>query len=51
MDEAGGRGIPVRVDHLEPDEVQDLVGRIECEQGRLDVLVNDVWGSEHLIPF
>ena len=33
----------------EPDEVQDLVGRIEGEQGRLDVLVNDVWGSEHLM--
>jgi NAD(P)-dependent dehydrogenase (short-subunit alcohol dehydrogenase family) len=48
VDEAGGRGISVRVDHLEPDRVRALVGRIEDEQGRLDVLVNDVWGGEHL---
>jgi NAD(P)-dependent dehydrogenase (short-subunit alcohol dehydrogenase family) len=48
VDDAGGRGIPVRVDHLVPDEVRGLVGRIEGEQGRLDVLVNDVWGGEHL---
>ena len=51
VDEAGGRGIAVRVDHLEPDEVRALVGRIEDEQGRLDVLVNDVWGAEHLIEW
>ena len=49
VDQAGGRGIPVRVDHLEPDEVRDLVRRIDGEQGRLDVLVNDVWGGERLI--
>jgi NAD(P)-dependent dehydrogenase (short-subunit alcohol dehydrogenase family) len=48
VDRAGGRGIAVRVDHLEPDEVRALVGRIEEEQGRLDVLVNDVWGGELL---
>jgi NAD(P)-dependent dehydrogenase (short-subunit alcohol dehydrogenase family) len=51
VDEAGGRGIPVRVDHLKPDEVHDLVGRVEVEQGRLDVLVNDVWGGERLIEW
>ncbi len=48
VNEAGGRGIAVRVDHLEPDEVRALVERIEGEQGRLDVLVNDVWGAEYL---
>ena len=48
VDEAGGRGVAVRVDHLEPDEVRALVGHIEEEQGRLDVLVNDVWGGEGL---
>src|SRR5918997_2650758 len=51
VDEAGGRGIPVRVDHLVPEEVRALVGRIEREQGRLDVLVNDVWGGERLIEW
>jgi NAD(P)-dependent dehydrogenase (short-subunit alcohol dehydrogenase family) len=48
VDEVAGRGIAVRVDHLEPEEVRDLVGRIEEEQGSLDVLVNDVWGGEGL---
>src|ERR671917_499512 len=51
VDEAGGRGIPVRVDHLVPEEVQALVGRIGEEQGRLDVLVNDVWGGERLFEW
>jgi NAD(P)-dependent dehydrogenase (short-subunit alcohol dehydrogenase family) len=51
VDQAGGQGIPVRVDHLEPDEVRDLVRRIDGEQGRLDVLVNDVWGGERLIEW
>ncbi len=48
VDEAGGNGIPVLVDHLEPAEVEALVERIEDEQGRLDMLVNDVWGAEYL---
>jgi NAD(P)-dependent dehydrogenase (short-subunit alcohol dehydrogenase family) len=51
VDQAGGQGIPVRVDHLKPDEVRDLVRRIDGEQGRLDVLVNDVWGGERLIEW
>jgi len=45
VDEAGGRGIAVRVDHLVPDEVRTLVDRIEREQGALHVLVNDIWGA------
>jgi NAD(P)-dependent dehydrogenase (short-subunit alcohol dehydrogenase family) len=48
VDQAGGKGIAVRVDHLEQAQVRALVGRIEGEQGRLDVLVNDIWGAEHL---
>ncbi|MGW0753914.1 SDR family oxidoreductase [Streptomyces sp. NPDC002587] len=48
---AGGRGIPVVADHLVPDEVEALVGRIEREQGRLDVLVNDIWGGELLFEW
>src|SRR6185295_11054286 len=40
---AGGKGIAVQVDHLVPTEVAALVARIRAEQGRLDVLVNDVW--------
>jgi len=44
----GGRGISVRVDHTEEDEVRALFGRVREEQGRLDVLVNDVWGGDEL---
>ena len=45
VDAAGGRGIAVQVDHLVPDQVRDLVARIDREQGRLHVLVNDIWGA------
>lgn len=48
---AGGEGIAVPTDHLEIDQVRALVERIDREQGRLDVLVNDVWGGEHLLTF
>jgi NAD(P)-dependent dehydrogenase (short-subunit alcohol dehydrogenase family) len=45
---AGGTGIAMRVDHLVADEVRGLVERIRDEQGRLDILVNDIWGGENL---
>ncbi|CAH8708887.1 SDR family oxidoreductase [Paenibacillus thiaminolyticus] len=48
VSKAGGRGIAVQVDHLDPDQVRALIARIEDEQGRLDILVNDVWGGEYL---
>jgi NAD(P)-dependent dehydrogenase (short-subunit alcohol dehydrogenase family) len=48
---AGGRGIAVRVDHLVSDEVRGLVERIRAEQGRLDILVNDIWGGEKLFEW
>jgi NAD(P)-dependent dehydrogenase (short-subunit alcohol dehydrogenase family) len=48
---AGGEGIAVRVDHLVADEVKQLADRIRAEQGRLDVLVNDVWGGEKLFEW
>jgi NAD(P)-dependent dehydrogenase (short-subunit alcohol dehydrogenase family) len=48
---AGGVGIPVQVDHLDPAQVAALVERIDSEHGRVDVLVNDIWGSEHLFKF
>ena len=45
VDDAGGRGIAVQVDHLVPDEVHALVRRIEGEQRELHVLVNNIWGA------
>ncbi len=48
---AGGKGIAVPTDHLEPSQVAELVARIDAEQGRLDVLVNDIWGGEQLMEW
>ncbi|PKK13408.1 MAG: short-chain dehydrogenase [Thermomonospora sp. CIF 1] len=45
---AGGQGIAVPCDHLDPAQVRALIDRIEREQGRLDVLVNDIFGGDHL---
>jgi NAD(P)-dependent dehydrogenase (short-subunit alcohol dehydrogenase family) len=46
---AGGRAIAVRVDHTSEPEVEALFGRIDREQGRLDVLVNSVAGEEPMM--
>lgn len=46
-----GTGIAVPTDHLEPAQVKALVERIDREQGRLDVLVNSLWGGDRLIEF
>jgi NAD(P)-dependent dehydrogenase (short-subunit alcohol dehydrogenase family) len=44
----GGTGIPVVVDHLEPDRVEKLIARIRKDQGKLHLLVNDISESaEH----
>jgi NAD(P)-dependent dehydrogenase (short-subunit alcohol dehydrogenase family) len=51
VQQAGGKAIAVQVDHLDPPQVQALVSRIEREQGRLDILVNDVWGADFLIQW
>ncbi|PDT08805.1 MULTISPECIES: SDR family oxidoreductase [unclassified Rhizobium] len=48
---AGGRGIAVQVDHLVAHEVEALVARIRAETGRLDILVNDIWGCEKLFEW
>ncbi len=51
VEAAGGRAVAVQVDHLVPEQVRALVERIEREQGRLDVLVNDIWGGELLVEW
>lgn len=43
--ERGGKGIPVRCDHSDPLQGEKLFQRIEDEQGRLDLLVNNAWGG------
>jgi NAD(P)-dependent dehydrogenase (short-subunit alcohol dehydrogenase family) len=49
--EAGGVGIAIAVDHLEADQVEALVEQIDAETGRLDILVNDIWGGEKLFEW
>ena len=51
INNAGGKGIAVQVDHLRPDEVEALVSQIESTEGRLDILVNDIWGGDFLIQW
>ncbi|TGA94486.1 SDR family NAD(P)-dependent oxidoreductase [Streptomyces palmae] len=48
---AGGTGIAVPTDHLEPQRVRELVERIDQAHGRLDLLINGVWGGDHLIEW
>ncbi|WP_447041936.1 SDR family oxidoreductase [Streptomyces sp. DSM 118878] len=49
VDAAGGEGIAVPTDHLEPERVEALVARIDRERGRLDILVNDLWGGDAFV--
>jgi NAD(P)-dependent dehydrogenase (short-subunit alcohol dehydrogenase family) len=51
IEAAGGRGQTVRVDHTREDEVAALAARVRAESGRLDVLVNSVWGADPLIDW
>src|SRR4029078_257947 len=44
----GGKGVAIAVDHLEPAQVAALAERIRSDHGRIDVLVNDIWGAEVL---
>lgn len=44
----GGRGHAVQTDHTDEAQVQALFARVQREQGRLDILVNDIWGGDDL---
>ena len=44
----GGVGIPVQVDHTIAAQVQSLFEQVRAEQGKLDILVNDIWGGDEL---
>jgi NAD(P)-dependent dehydrogenase (short-subunit alcohol dehydrogenase family) len=48
---AGGQGVAIRVDHSVPAEVEALIARIRKDRGRLDILVNDIWGGEKLFEW
>jgi NAD(P)-dependent dehydrogenase (short-subunit alcohol dehydrogenase family) len=46
VNEAGGRGIAVRTDHSQAEQVEALFERVRADSGRLDVLVNDIGGED-----
>jgi NAD(P)-dependent dehydrogenase (short-subunit alcohol dehydrogenase family) len=43
VDRRGGRGVAVQVDHSDDDQIAALIHRIRCEQGRIDLLVNNAF--------
>jgi len=49
--QAGGRAVAVRVDHTREAEVASLAARVRNEAGRLDVLVNSVWGADPMVDW
>ena len=44
----GGLGVARQVDHTVPEQVAALFDYLRAEHGQLDVLVNDIWGGDHL---
>lgn len=51
VDKAGGKGIPVQTDHLDEEQVKALFARVHKEQGKLDILVNDIWGGDEFVTW
>jgi NAD(P)-dependent dehydrogenase (short-subunit alcohol dehydrogenase family) len=51
LEAADGEGASLVVDHEDPAAVADLVARIERERGRLDVLVNDIFGGDRYMEW
>ncbi len=50
VERLGGRAVPVLCDHRDDAQVKALFRRIVDDHGRLDLLVNNVWGGyEHLL--
>lgn len=44
----GGDGAVIRCDHTNDSETEAVIRQISAEQGRLDILVNNVWGGNTL---
>jgi NAD(P)-dependent dehydrogenase (short-subunit alcohol dehydrogenase family) len=51
IEQAGGRAVAVRVDHIRDEEVAGLAARIRDEAGRLDVLVSSIWGADPMLDW
>ncbi|WP_156754638.1 SDR family oxidoreductase [Actinokineospora pegani] len=48
---AGGEGVAVRVDYLDRASVDALRDRVAADHGKIDILVDDVWGGDQLVEF
>ncbi|WP_044338587.1 SDR family NAD(P)-dependent oxidoreductase [Rossellomorea aquimaris] len=48
IEEAGGKGIAVRCDHTIDAETEAVIRQIREEQGKLDILINNVWGAHDI---
>ena len=48
---AGGTATAVVVDHLESEQVAELVAQIDRDSGQLDILVNNIWGGEKMFQW
>jgi NAD(P)-dependent dehydrogenase (short-subunit alcohol dehydrogenase family) len=48
VDDLGGEGVAIQVDHLDTGEVRALAQRLRGDYGGIDILVNDIWGAEVL---
>jgi NAD(P)-dependent dehydrogenase (short-subunit alcohol dehydrogenase family) len=51
MEAAGGTGAALVADHEDPAAVEELVAGIERDRGRLDVLVNDIFGGDRYMEW
>ncbi len=51
IEHAGGRAVAVRVDHTREEEVASLAARVRNDAGRLDVLVNSIWGADPMLDW
>jgi NAD(P)-dependent dehydrogenase (short-subunit alcohol dehydrogenase family) len=51
IEQAGGRAVAVRIDHTCEEEVASLAARVRNDAGRLDVLVNSIWGADPMLDW
>jgi len=49
IEKADGRAVAARVDHTREEQVASLAARVRSEAGRLDVLVNSIWGADPML--
>ena len=48
IEETGGKGIAIRCDHTIDAETRAVIEQIRKEQGKLDILINNVWGAHDI---